>query len=56
MLEPSIQLTRERVYGHVEGTPIPHELTAVCWLDGAGPQLNATLSKDQLDIDKLLKF
>ena len=55
MLTPFIELTRQALYGHVAGTPIPDPLTAVCWIDGAGPQLNATVSQIQLELDKNMK-
>ena len=47
VLLPFIKCARSNLYGWVEGTPIPIELTAVCWCDGACVQLLAVVNETQ---------
>ena len=52
VLMPFLSSARSRYYDWVEGTPIPDDLTAVCWSDGACTQLQAITSEKQQVIDQ----
>ena len=41
-------MIRKKLFGWVEGTPIPPELTAVCWCDGAPVQLNSMTNQEHM--------
>ena len=47
ILKPFVFKVREELYGWVKGTPIPDELTAACWVDGASVQLGAIIGEHQ---------
>ena len=46
ILQPFIDLCREKLYGWKPSLPIPDELTAICWTDGASVQLNAIVNEE----------
>ena len=56
VLLPFIALVRENLYGLKMGDPVPYELTAVSWSDGASVQLNAITDEQQQEMDSELKI
>ena len=47
ILQPFIDIARQKLYGWDPTSPISDELTAVCWTDGASVQLNAIVSREK---------
>ena len=56
VLLPFIKNVRSRLYQHDNNTPIPDELSAVCWCDGANTQLAAIINEEQQNDDATNKI
>lgn len=55
IMRPFVQANRANL-GHVDGTPVPDDFTAVTWMDGAALPIAAVVDELSLEVEALLKI